>query len=229
MDRYLLVFAAGIAASSFVFTCYWMGHFGWANLCGTQPWQVCTQQWLAAGGPTAALIFAGIGAKGLQEQVRHGQIAARATEREQLRHEFQTLTSLRDSLLADQRELEAFERVYTDRGAFSYDTPWDELEKVQYEFDGFVEWLGDARRDPYLFKLRSLLSGIARGAFARSELFRNNAERWKTHAISRERMALSTFATILITIGEMEKVREEIDRLIIALGEKVASVSSTRS
>lgn len=222
----MLGFLTGAGLTAIVFTFYWMGHFGLLPLCGSdQQGPVCIQQWLAAGGPTLALLFAAMGAKGLARQVKHGQVAVAATQRDQLRHEYQILSDIRASLLADQKRIEVdYEERYTDRSELAENAPWKELEAFQYEMDGFVEWIDSTRRDPYLWPARERLYRERRPIAARAEVYRTAARNFADGNLSRDKMALLLIVSILITIRDMEHQRQELESEINAVGLKVAQL-----
>lgn len=199
------------------------------NFCGNgQDGPICLQQWLTALGPAIALLFAGYGAVGLRNQILQGQSAVIANQRQQLREEHEVLSDLREELAEQQRKLEDFEKIYTLRVSLPTGTTWSNLEELQYKFDGLVEWLADAAREPYLFTRREQLGQFRKRAYRRSEWYRYLADLWQAKRITDHQMAMSLGRIRVMSIRDMERFRDLLDRTVIEIAERFSLLSKTR-
>lgn len=219
-------YITGVLLSGTVVFLVAIAQAGPPNYCGKdQDGPVCLQQWVTALGPAVALLFAGYGAIQVRNQLRQGQSAVVATQRQQLRHEYETLATIREDLAQKQRDIEAYDSLYRLRGSLPPSTNWHQLEEMQFKFDGFVEWLADVAREPYLYNRRTSLTALNRRAFKRAECFRRLAARWDYKTIQDSRMAEVIYLTRALSVRDMETLRLSIDRVVVRIAERLASLS----
>lgn len=198
---------------------------GMKTVCGPQEGAVCIQQWLTATLPAAALALAVYGSIQIGKQVRQGQASVDTNEMNRLSGQYDVLTSLRDEFLERQRLIEKLDRDYPRHDTLPTGTTWDDLEQVQYHFDGFVEEIADAKREPYLFEYQEELDYFRRKAFARSEVYRTRAERWRQGTLWEEPMARCLHVTKALSIRDMILVRTSLDALIRTIGERASAIA----
>ncbi|GHD07698.1 hypothetical protein GCM10016234_06410 [Tianweitania populi] len=198
---------------------------GNAYFCGElQDAPVCTQQWFSALFPGVALLFAGFGALQIREQIKQGQAAVIANQRDQLRHEFDTLGEMRNELLDQQREVEKIESLPAD----SFFGNPHELIDLQFLLDGFVEWIDDHRREPYLRPYRDSMAAVRVKASVRSEIYRLATKYSLDNSYDVSRMVRLRWRTIRNTIKAMDNLRGAIDRIAIAASNESASLADPK-